>query len=58
MSALTKEQAIALAESKFWEPLSFRERALQAELRGERPPMTWDEIIQLIPAEKRLVVSL
>lgn len=93
--SLTKEQAIALHETKFWEPMSLRERAmfqmfeerlcmpfdvfheavektldrpvfthefgvnvdgLQAELLGEAPAPTFEQIIGMIPADKRVVV--
>lgn len=92
---MTKEQAIALYDSRFWESMSFRERAefqmtedllcmpfevfhkameealgrpvwthefglnrdgLKAELFGERPAPTMDEILDLIPSEKRIVL--
>jgi hypothetical protein len=94
---LTKEQAIKLAESKFWEPLSFRERAtfqlfedklcmpfavfheamektlgrpiythefglsldgLKSELIGEKPAPTFEDIINLIPADKRIILAV
>lgn len=94
---LTKEEAIALAESKFWESMTHRQIAefqmntdrlcmpfavfheavektlgrpvwthefgldrdgLAAELRGERPAPSFREIVELIPEEKRLLVSL
>lgn len=92
--SLTKEQAIRLSESKFWESLNYKERAefqlqepvlcmpfgvfheatekalgrpvwthefvdpasLLKELRGEKPPRTMQEILDLIPAEKRVVL--
>jgi hypothetical protein len=92
---MTKKQAIALAESKFWETMSFRERAmfqmfeeklcmpfsviheaiektlgrpvfthefglnfdgLKKELLGEANPPTFEEILNLIPEEKRMIV--
>jgi len=94
---LSREEAIALAEGKFWETLSARERAefqlsqdrlsmpfdvfhqaledalgrpvythelglnrdgLIAELLGQREAPSLDEIIALIPAEKRLLVQV
>ena len=93
---LTKEQAVALYESKFWEPMSALERAtfqlsqsrlcmpfavfhaaveetlgrsvwthefanveaLVAELLGDRPAPTFDEIVNMIPEEKRLIVAI
>lgn len=94
---MTKEQAIALYESKFWEPLTYRERAtfqlfeellcmpfgvfheamektlgrpvfthefglnyegLKSELIGEKPAPTMDEIIALIPEEKRIILKI
>jgi hypothetical protein len=92
---LTKEQAIALAESKFWEPMTMRQRAefqisqdrlcmpfsvyheamtealgrpvythefafrdlLRKELLGELPKPTMQQIIELIPENKRIVVQ-
>jgi hypothetical protein len=94
MTELTEAQAKALAESKFWEPMSHRERAefqlftrrlcmpfsvfheamekslgrpvwthefadqesLQQELMGHRPPPSFDEIMNMIPAKNRIVV--
>lgn len=92
---ITEQQAIALAELKFWEPMSLRERAtfqlfepllcmpfgvfheavertlgrdvsvlefglnlegLKAELIGEKPAPTLDEIINMIPEGKRIIV--
>lgn len=92
---LTKKQAIALAKTDWWKPLSHRDRAmfqmfepllcmpfdvfheavekalgrpvwthefglnadgLRRELLGEQAAPTMDEIIGLIPAEKRLVI--
>jgi hypothetical protein len=94
---MTSEQAIQLAESKFWEDLSLRQRAefqltedmlcmpfevfheavektlgrpvytheftlnrdgLISELLGDRPAPSLEEIINLIPAEKRIIVRL
>lgn len=93
---MTKEQAIELAESRFWEAMSFRERAefqlhepllcmpfgvfheavekalgrpvwthefgsmgnLKAELMGDRPAPTMREIVDMIPAEKRVIVAV
>lgn len=93
---MTREQAIALAESKFWEPMSFRERAefqlhepllcmpfdvfheavekalgrpvfthefafmdlLKVELRGDAPAPTFEQIVNLIPADKRVLIDL
>lgn len=94
---MTKDQALALAESKFWEPMSFRERAtfqlfepllcmpfdvfheavekaldrpvfmhefglnwegLKSELIGESPKPSLEQILDLIPAEKRIVVGI
>ena len=92
---LTKEGAIKLFESKFWEPMSHRDRAmfqifetrlcmpwdvfheavekslgrpvfthefgmnlegLRAELLGKKAAPTFEEIVNLIPAEKRILV--
>lgn len=97
MPQLTREQAIALSETKFWEAMTPREIAefqlhteclcmpfdvfheamekalgrpifthefglnpdgLKKELRGEAGPPTFEEIVNLIPAEKRIVVTL
>jgi len=93
---ITPEQAIALHETRFWEKMSFRERAefqlyteclcmpfevfheavektlgrpvwthefafaenLQKEMRGERPAPSLTEIMDLIPAEKRIIVAV
>jgi len=93
---MTKEQAVALADSKFWEDMSYRERAtfqlfeerlcmpfdifheavektlgrpvwthefasskqLQAELIGEKAAPSFEEIINLIPKEKRILVAI
>lgn len=93
---MTKEQAIALSNSKFWESMTAREIAtfqlfedrlcipfdvfhaavektlkrpvfthefglamdsLRAELLGKRPAPSLDEIIALIPADKRVIVA-
>jgi len=92
---LTKEQALKLAESKFWEGMSYRERAefqltedllcmpfdvfheavskalgrsvwthefafsmedLKKELFGDREAPSLEDIVNLIPAEKRIIV--
>jgi len=92
---MTKEQAIALADSKFWESMTFRERArfqlftdrlcmpfdvfheavqkslgrpvfthefgmnpeeLQQEFLRNKPAPTMDEILALIPEDKRIIV--
>lgn len=92
---MTKEEAIALAESKFWENMNLPERAkfqlfepllcmpfsvfhealefalgrpvfthelgmgldgIKREFLGERPAPTMEEIINLIPADKRIVI--
>lgn len=92
---MTQEQAIALAKSKFWEPMTFRERAefqmfedrlcmpfevfheaiektlgrpvfthefglnregLEQELLGHRPRPSFEDIVNLIPADKRVLV--
>lgn len=94
---LTKEQAIALAESGFWEPMSYLERAtfqllerrlcmpfgvfheamekalgrpvfthefglnyngLVRELLEGKPAPTFAEILDMIPADKRIVLTL
>lgn len=94
---LTRERAIALGESKFWEQMTAREIAtfqlfeerlcvpfdvfhvavektlgrpvythefglamdsLRAELLGKRPAPSLDEIINLIPSEKRILVKV
>lgn len=91
---MTKEQALKLAESKFWEKMTFEERAkfqifeeklcmpfdvfheavektlgrpvwthefgldidgLRREIMGGRPAPTMDEILNLIPADKRVI---
>lgn len=92
---MTKDEAIALADSKFWEAMSYRDRAvfqmnaellcmpfgvfheamektlgrpvwthefgfnkdgLMRELNGEQPAPTMQEIIDLIPADKRMLL--
>jgi len=92
---MTKDEAIQLANSAFWEGMSYRDRAmfqlfqpllcmpfgvfheamekalgrpvfthefglnhdgLQAELLGLAPPPTFDQIMDLIPADKRIVL--
>lgn len=92
---MTKEQAIALSESKFWEDMTPRQIAefqwfepflcmpfdvfhkaleetlgrpvwtheialdrdgITKELRGEKGPPTFEEIVGLIPEEKRIIV--
>ena len=97
MSGLTKEQAIVLHGSGFWETMTAREIAtfqlferslcmpfpvfrqaleealgrpvwthemgpncegLKAELLGERPAPSFEEIIALIPEEKRLKIKV
>lgn len=94
---MTKEQAIALADSGWWEALSHEERALfqmfepllcmpfavfheavektlsrpvfthefgmnadglKKELLGEKAPPSMEDILNMIPADKRLIVSL
>lgn len=96
MSEITKEQAIALAESKFWENMTQREIAefqmnteklcmpfsvfhkaledalgrpvwthelglnadgIRKELNGEKGAPSFDEVVNLIPKEKRLIVA-
>ena len=91
---MTEKQAIALAESKFWEKMSFKERAvfqmnerllcmpfdvfheavektlgrpvfthefglnaegIRKELNGGKTP-TFEEIMNLIPEEKRVII--
>ena len=93
MKQLTKDQAIRLAESSFWEEMSAKEIAdfqmnqnllcmpfevfhkaleevlgrpvfthelafdpIRAELRGERSKPTFDEVLNLIPESKRILV--
>lgn len=92
---MNKEQAIQLYNSKFWEPMSYRDRAifqlwedklcmpfnvfheamekalgrpvfthefglnrdgLKKELLGEAPTPSLEDIINLIPEDKRLIV--
>ena len=92
---MTKDQAIALANSGFWKTMTHKERAmfqmfepwmcmpfdvfheaiektlgrpvwihefglnwtgLQKELLGERTPPTMEEIMNLIPADKRVII--
>ena len=94
---MTKEEAIALAESKFWETMSYRKRAvfqinekrlcmpfdvfheavektigrpvythefglnhdgIKKEINGEGVAPTLEEIINMIPAEKRIIVAI
>lgn len=92
---ITKDQAIALAETEFWKEMTPRQIAefqmearllcmpfavfhkaveealgrpvwthefafpeLRAELLGNKPAPTWEEILDLIPAEKRVVLDL
>jgi len=96
-SNLTKEQAVALYESKFYEALSYEEKVrfqlfearlcmpfnvfheaitkvlnravfthefglnydgLVQEYLGTKPPPTMDEIIGLIPEDKRIVIMV
>jgi len=92
---MTKAKALKLAESKFWEDMSFQERVafqlfedrlcmpfdvfheavekalgrpvwtheftrtnqknLQDEFKGLREPMTFQEVVGLIPEEKRIL---
>lgn len=51
--SIGKEKAIALAESHWWELCSDRDAV---EFLGERGPPTLREVMELIPAEKRLVI--
>lgn len=92
---MNKEQAIQLYNSKFWEPMSYKDRAifqlwedklcmpfnvfheamekalgrpvfthefglnrdgLKKELLGEAPAPSFEDIINLIPEDKRLIV--
>ncbi len=92
---MNKEQAIKLYNSKFWEPMSYKDRAifqlwedklcmpfnvfheaiekalgrpvfthefglnrdgLKKELLGEAPTPSFEDIINLIPEDKRLIV--
>ena len=93
---MTEKQAIALYDSRFWETMTFQQRAefqlyedrlcmpmdvfqealeqalgrgvwthelafrdtLKAELRGERPAPTMQEIVDLIPADKRVLIGV
>lgn len=93
---MTEQQAIALFDSRFWETMTFVERAtfqlhekrlcmpfgifheavektlgrpvfthefawkddLVKELLGSKPAPTFEEIVSLIPAEKRMIVSV
>ncbi len=93
---LTKQEAIKLFETKFWETMTNEEKAkfqlfepllcmpfavfheavestlkrpvythefafmdgLQKELMGEKPAPTIDEILNLIPADKRIVIQV
>lgn len=94
---MTKEQAVALFESRFWEPMSYVERAtfqlferklcmpfdvfheavekalgrpvwthefgldidgLRKELIGTKPAPTMEEIINLIPEDKRVIIAV
>ncbi len=91
---MTKEQAIKLYDSRFWEKMDYRQRAefqlceeklcmpfgifheaiektlarpvfthefglniagLKGELRGENGPPSMEEIINMIPEEKRII---
>ena len=96
MRQATREEAIALAEGKFWEGMSARDIALfqmqqhllcmdfpvfhkaisealgrdvythelvdreglTKELMGEKAAPTFEEIINMIPAEKRIIINL
>ena len=92
---MTKEEAIALGETKFWEKMTHREIAvfqmnepllcmpfsvfheaiektlgrpvfthefamnydgIMKELMGDAPPPSFEEILNLIPADKRIVL--
>jgi len=94
---MTREQAVALFDSKFWENMTHREKAtfqlfeerlcmpfdvfhealektlerpvfthelglnsegLKAELIGEKAAPSFEEIINLIPKEKRILVAI
>jgi len=94
---MTKDEAVALFDSKFWEPMSYRDRAvfqmfegrlcmpfdvfheavekslgrpvfthefglnhegLQKELMGKAAAPTFEQIIELIPQEKRIVIAI
>lgn len=93
---MTKEQAIKLAESRFWESLTYRQRAefqlsepllcmpfavfheavektlgrsvfthefalnlqsIKDEMFNGKSPPTFEEIIELIPEEKRIIIG-
>lgn len=93
---MTKDEAIKLYETGFWEQMSYRDRAmfqmfesklcmpfsvfheamekslerpvfthefgldsegLRKELLGDRPTPTFEEILNLIPEEKRIVIA-
>ena len=95
MEKLTKEQAIALHDAQFWEPMTHRQRAefqlraellcmpfgvfheavekslgrpvfthefglnwdgLRRELAGEQSPPTMAQVLELIPADKRVII--
>jgi len=97
MTRITKVEAIRLYESKFWETMSFKERAtfqlfedllcmpfdvfheaiektlgrpvwthefgldldgLKKELLGEKPAPSLEEIFNLIPEEKRIILVI
>jgi hypothetical protein len=97
MKEITKETAIKLVKTKFWEDMSYEQIArfqlftdklcmpfhifhdaiekalnrpvythefglsvdsLKKELLGEKPPPTLEEIVNLIPKEKRIVVEV
>ncbi|MBA7495387.1 hypothetical protein ES702_05969 [subsurface metagenome] len=93
---MTKKQALKLYEAKFWEKLTYRERAefqlftnrlcmpfhifhkaleetlgrgvythefaysghLKQEFLGKRQPPTLDEILNLIPKDKRIIIKI
>ena len=92
---MTREQAIKLAESEWWEGLSdhdivmfqlfedklcmpfgrfheavekvlgrpvwtheFAFDGIKKEFLGDKPAPSWDEIVNLIPAEKRIIVAV
>ncbi len=94
---MTKEEAIKLMDTKFWETMTLKERAmfqmferrlcmpfdvfheavektlgrpvwthefglncegLKKELLGEAPAPTMEDIINMIPAEKRMIVAV
>lgn len=94
-ASLTREQALALYDSSFWESLAYVERArfqlseerlcmpfdvfieaveralgrsvrvgeildsrkLLVELTGERQPLEVDELLSLLPADKRILLA-